>query len=175
MIEKEYTDNTSKLPDDEYVSMYDQALAQLGERKIKIVGSLSETIAGLLNDVYHDRSEAIAKRTSFTTESEDTVGIDVPDEDIARRIVSDILEKDQDATIHVVKDEEVSLDTFDHLKEDAIMNGENLYLITIDSDSKNDLPLNQEGIRVTMEDYVLKYKGHVYRGHIRTRDGSDDE
>ena len=47
MIEKEYTDNTSKLPDDEYVSMYDQALAQLGERKIKIVGSLSETIAGL--------------------------------------------------------------------------------------------------------------------------------
>ena len=141
-------------PSEKYISEQDQAIAKVGDKTVRIVGSLSDTVANLLNDVYHDPEESVKKANTFSVEDED--GNDYSDViDVVR---DSITSDNKDAIIHVVRDTDITED-IDFIKEDAIVHGGDVYLITVDDGNISDNHIN----RRALESYVLDYGGRVFR------------
>lgn len=141
-------------PSEKYISEQDQAIAKVGEKTVRIVGSLSDTVANLLNDVYHDPEASLKKASTFSVEDDNEHDYS----DVIDVVRDSISSDDRDAIIHVVKDEDISED-IDFIKEDAIMHGDDVYLITVDDENISDNHIN----RRALESYVLDYGGRVFR------------
>lgn len=146
----------------EYITIQDEAELKAGNKKIKIIGSLSEVMHNLLNEVYHDKESSIAKRQVSTFEEYDTDGID--HDDLITIMKKNIDKTDKDTVIYALKPSDMDFEFIQKLNT-SISLGKDVHLVTDNTVSRESIDaMNHcQQKRTAFEDYVLKKGGYVYR------------
>ena len=147
----------------EYVTIKDEAEIKAENKKIKIIGSLSEVMHNLLNEIYHNPGETIRKKTMTTFESLDPDFIDVPGNDIVDTIVGNINDNYRDTVILATTTDQIDQHFIDKAKE-QLETINDVHLVTASKPETDTLTLQKEqDVLMSLENLVLENHGRVYR------------